>query len=418
MMARICVVTAGHLSTCPRMLKAADALAEAGHRVRVVSARFVDWATAADEDVRRRRAQTWEWAAVDFRRSEAPATYLWSGLRFRSAQALARILGTSRMPQSVSVRAYSRIHPELLRAALAEPADLFYGGTTGGLAAVAEAGRRSGRPYALDLEDFHSAEQDDGPSARLAHALAERLERVILHGAAFLTAGSPGIASAYTEKYGVRPIVVHNTFPLPARAPSLTPNPGEGLKLYWFSQTIGPRRGLEDAVRAMGAAGIAGELHLQGRPVAGCFEQLQRLCDEVAPRLKLVLHAPVAPDELVDVSAEHDAGLALEPGFSLNNRLALSNKAFTYILAGLPVIMTDTPGQRPLATDLGDGAVLYRPGDVAGLARSLKRWSEDRACLARSRAAAWRAARRRWHWEHAEDRGALLSAVTKALERE
>jgi transketolase len=60
LMARICIVTAGHLSTCPRMLKAADALAEAGYRVRVVSVRHTQWATEADRDVRRRRTGAWE----------------------------------------------------------------------------------------------------------------------------------------------------------------------------------------------------------------------------------------------------------------------------------------------------------------------------------------------------------------------
>ena len=45
---RICVITSGHLATCPRMVKAADALAEAGHAVRIVSAQFLDWAAEAD----------------------------------------------------------------------------------------------------------------------------------------------------------------------------------------------------------------------------------------------------------------------------------------------------------------------------------------------------------------------------------
>ena len=35
---KVCVVTAGHLSTCPRKLKAADALHADGYVVRVVSA--------------------------------------------------------------------------------------------------------------------------------------------------------------------------------------------------------------------------------------------------------------------------------------------------------------------------------------------------------------------------------------------
>ena len=45
---RLALVTAGHLSTCPRMLKAADALAEEGYDVEVVSTRSTAWAVEAD----------------------------------------------------------------------------------------------------------------------------------------------------------------------------------------------------------------------------------------------------------------------------------------------------------------------------------------------------------------------------------
>jgi hypothetical protein len=37
--ARVTVVTSGHLSTCPRMLKSADALAADGHDIRVIATR-------------------------------------------------------------------------------------------------------------------------------------------------------------------------------------------------------------------------------------------------------------------------------------------------------------------------------------------------------------------------------------------
>jgi hypothetical protein len=41
---RVALVTAGHLSTCPRMLKAADALAGEGYEVIVVSTSSTAWA--------------------------------------------------------------------------------------------------------------------------------------------------------------------------------------------------------------------------------------------------------------------------------------------------------------------------------------------------------------------------------------
>ncbi len=413
MRARICVITAGHLATCPRMLKAADALAAEGYAVRVVSTRHVGWATAADAEVRATRR--WAWSVVGYDERSDRATYLRSGLRQRAAQLLVRSMGAQRCPMGIVARAYSRVYPELVRAALAEPADFFYGGTTGALPAIAAAGKHTKVRYAVDLEDFHSAEQDESPTARRVHALAARIEHDVLRRATFLTASSAPIASAYRERYGVSPVVVNNTFPLPSLPPDLTPSSGDGLRLYWFSQTIGPQRGLEDAVEAMGRADIPGELHLRGRASPGYMDAIRQLGGVCAPRLRIVAHEPASPDAMVDLCRGLDVGLALEQGQVVNRQLCLTNKAFTYVLAGLAVAFTDTLGQRALAHDLGEAAILYAPGDVAALARGLRRWADDKALLARAKGASWAAAQRRWHWEHAEQRGALLRVVANAV---
>jgi glycosyltransferase involved in cell wall biosynthesis len=115
---------------------------------------------------------------------------------------------------------------------------------------------------------------------------------------------------------------------------------------------------------------------------------------------------------MVDLCRGYDVGLSLEQGHVQNHALCLGNKALTYVLAGLAIVLTATPGQQPLAADLGEGALVYAPGDVATLAKGLRRWADDRAMLARARAAAWRGARERWHWEHHDERGALLAAVS------
>src|SRR5438309_1324230 len=106
-MARICVITAGHLATCPRMLKAADTLAAAGHSVRLVSTRHVDWAVAADADVRRRRPGAWTWMEVDYSRATAPLARLRGGARYHLARRLSAGLGParSRRARRLSTRA-------------------------------------------------------------------------------------------------------------------------------------------------------------------------------------------------------------------------------------------------------------------------------------------------------------------------
>jgi glycosyltransferase involved in cell wall biosynthesis len=311
--------------------------------------------------------------------------------------------------------AQGRIYPELKHAALAEDVDLIYGGTNGALAAVARAARQMGVPYALDLEDFHSAEQEDEPASRLFHHLMEQIESRILPGAAFLTAGSDAIADAYAERYGVKPITVNNTFPLPATPPDLTVNGSGVLKLYWFSQTVGPQRGLEDAVRAMALAHIPGELHLRGRAIPEYLESLRRLAGGATASLKIIHHEPAPPDAMFELCRGYDVGLALEQPHTFNRSICLTNKAFTYMLGGLAVVFTETLGQRALAMDLGEASLLYNPGNVQALAAGLKLWADNKELLARSKAAAWEAARRRWHWEHQDERGALLKAVTGAL---
>ena len=410
---RICVITAGHLSTCPRMLKAADALAEAGYQARMVSTRHMPWAWQADQDARRTRS--WHWTVVNYERRTALPTYAWSGLRYRAASAWSKTFSPAGCPLGVAARAFGRVHSELVRAAVAEPADLYYGGTTGGLAAAAEAARRARKPYALDLEDFHSAEHEDTPDNRLHHGLAERIERAVLPGASFLTAGSDAIADAYHDKYGLRPTPVHNTFPLPSEPPQFQTESDDQLRLYWFSQTIGPGRGLEDVVDAMSLGDIGGELHLRGRPLNGYLEHLRQRASARAPQLHVCHHDPAPPDAMIDLCRQYDVGLALEPGRFFNSAVCLSNKALTYMLAGLAVAFSDTPGQHPLASNMEEAAVSYSPGDAAGLAAGLKRWATDKAALACAKKAAWSAAVRRWHWEHPLERGALLAAVEKVF---
>ena len=410
--ARVTVVTSGHLSTCPRMLKSADALAADGYRVRVIATRHEPWATETDRDVAARRS--WAAETIDYRRGDSGAAYWWTGARYRAARAAAAAFGPSRVPFAVVARAFGRVHAELVRVIAADPGDLIYGGTTGALAAIAEAAGRSRTRYGIDLEDFHSGETS-GPDAALVDALAARVEHAVLPGAAFVTAGSEAIAAAYQVRDGVDATVIHNTFALPSQPPEVSRVDRERLRVYWFSQTIGPGRGLEDAVRALGRSGAAAQLALRGRPQAGYLEALTALATAHAPRVEVVHLAPAPPDAMVECARGYDVGLALEQMTPRNRQLCLTNKAFTYILAGMAVAITDTPGQHALGVDLGRAAALVPVGDVDALAGAFARWAGDPAELESAKRTAWHAATRRWHWQHEQEHGALSALVREAL---
>ena len=409
---RICVVTAGHLSTCPRMLKAADAFHEEGYRVRVISTRTTGWATAADAGIAASR--DWQWRVVNYDRAEAPATWLRSGARHKAARALASLVNP--IPRTVAAAAFGRVHRELVNAILEEPADLIYGGTTGAIAAVAEAGRRAGTPFAVDFEDFHCAEHES-PEGNLSNTLARRVMRSASDGAAFVTAGSAAIARACRDELGIAAIAINNVFPLPDSPPD-EGNRHAGrheFAAYWFSQTIGPGRGLEDVVRALGLTTRPASLTVRGCPAAGYMDGLQALAARTAPRVRIAIEAPSSPARMVDACRPFDLGVSAEQGHIRNRLLNLPNKATTYPLAGLPVALTDTAGQQPLAGDLGRGALVFAPGDAVSLADQIVPLMTDPARLADARDASWHAARTRWHWEHELERGALVAAAARTV---
>ena len=409
---KVCVVTAGHLSTCPRMLKAADALHEAGYTVRVVSAVHTPWATEAD--TRLVGTRQWKWRPVPYGRQYAFGAWLRSGVRHRVARAIAA-MSPEAAPGAIAAAAFARAHRELVTAVLEERADLIYGGSTGAIAAAAEAGRRSGTPFGVDFEDFHPDEQDPEDD-RLSNALGGPIMQLAARGAAFVTAGSAAIARACADEFGIDAMAINNVFPLPSTPPADREGQGRReLRLYWFSQTIGRNRGLEDIVRAVGLVGRPATLYLRGRPAGGYMSTLEVYSAKAAPSLRIEVLPPSAPDSMIDECRPFDVGISAEQGHVRNRQLNLPNKALTYPLAGLPVALTDTAGQRPLAEDLGEGALLFTPGDAESLAASLRRIVDDPRAMSRAREASWEAAKRRWHWEHPAERGALLATIGRAI---
>jgi hypothetical protein len=406
---RITVVTAGHLATCPRMVKAADALHGVGYDVRVISTSQTPWATAADRELIARRR--WRWEAIAHDRTSAPFRWFSTGVRQRVAEAIAH-RGVHIAPHRLATAAFSRMHAELVRAILREPCDFIYGGTSGALAAVEEAARESGTPFGLDIEDFHCGEHDTSSWGALRDGLAARIIAEAVRGARFVTAGSAAIGRACEERFAIQPLTINNVFPLPD-APTPARTSGD-LRLYWFSQTVGAGRGLEEVIAAAGRARLRAELHLRGVVAGEYLTTLRSRAAATAPALRIVHHAPEHPDTVVAGCRAFDVGLAVEQGVPLNRALGLPNKTLTYPLAGLAMVLTNTVGQRPVADDLGDDAVVYEPGEIDRLADGLLHWAGDRRALGRAKDAAWEAARRRWHWEHPQERTRFLSAVEAA----
>ena len=146
--------------------------------------------------------------------------------------------------------------------------------------------------------------------------------------------------------------------------------------------------------------GVRMRLDLRGVWQRGYESMLRGLARECGvPNDAIAAHPPAPPDEMIRLSAQADIGLALEPGTTLNNDIAISNKLYTYILAGNAVVASNTSGQSMAVADLNGAAVTYSAGAPDSLADALSVWLSDRAALGRARAEAWRLGERRFNWD-------------------
>jgi glycosyltransferase involved in cell wall biosynthesis len=409
MSARVCLVTTGQPACNPRLVKEADALVGAGFDVHVVAAYSADWATDADRDLVKSRG--WSQTFVDWRFGSAPWMYWTSRIRHRAACWTAPWIQATGAAEA----AVSRITPELRRAASRIDADLYIAHNLGALPAAWYAARRHGARLGFDAEDCHTGQMARDDRMR---AVVERVEQRYLPDCDYVTASSPQIADAYHDAYGIpTPRCVLNVFPKAQRpaAPKSRPQ-ALPLTLYWFSQTIGPDRGLEDVVRAMGRTPSNGAiLHVRGFWAADYERQLRHLAaDNGVGDERIVSHPVAAPDEMVRRCATYDVGLALEAGRTRNSDLALPNKIFTYLLGGQAILATRTTAQRWLLDHVGEAALGYDPGDVDTLAAHLRRWIENPEALASARRASWACGDCRFNWE-VESQG-FLDVVRTALD--
>jgi hypothetical protein len=100
-----------------------------------------------------------------------------------------------------------------------------------------------------------------------------------------------------------------------------------------------------------------------------------------------------------ELAAAFDAGLCGETGHTASRRLCLTNKLFSFLLAGVPPLLSDTPAHRRFAMEAGLTGLLYPGDDPSVLAQLLDGLLGDASRLAAARVQAWRLGQERYNWE-------------------
>jgi glycosyltransferase involved in cell wall biosynthesis len=196
--------------------------------------------------------------------------------------------------------------------------------------------------------------------------LVTALERLLIRRCAATITVSDGIADRLQTRYALRnrPVVVRN-IPDPAEhdpdfeAPDLRDSLGiaPGTPLVLHLGAVARDRGCETLVRAMAHLPEAHLLFL-GADDSAYASGLRELAgaEGVGERTHFRPSVPVA--QIRAHTRQASVGVSLLEDTCENHRLALPNKVFEYIEAGVPVVASDLPELRRLIVGTGAGKLV------------------------------------------------------------
>jgi glycosyltransferase involved in cell wall biosynthesis len=280
----------------------------------------------------------------------------------------------------------------------------------GALPAVAKAAAQHKKPFGFDAEDFHRQEIDDDVNS-LHYKICSYMEDKYLPAANYLTASSPLIAEKYGQLYNKQVMAILNVFPKTPAFP-IVQNKNKPLKLFWFSQTIGPGRGLELVISAIGQTKAICELHLLGQPVNGYKQELSQLAQEAGiANYNLYFYEPVKASQLFNVAAQFDVGLASETGTCLNRDISLTNKLFTYIQCGIAVAASNTSAQTAFMAQYPQTGKIYN--NAKELSTILSTYNENRELLYQTKKESFEAGQAQLNWENESQK--FLNVIENTL---
>lgn len=215
-------------------------------------------------------------------------------------------------------------------------------------------------PYVYDTHEFWPGRPRQGRPAPLVRRREASVERRLGTAAAAVITVGPGLAERLRSTYGWTHVsVVRNSFPARTEeGPSLPPAPVGAV----YAGRIAPFREIETIVRAAPRlAPLA--VTLVGPSDPTYLAGLDRGGTEVLD--------PLPVEEVDGLLRRNGLALVTHSDRWVNHRLALPNKLFHAVHAGVPVVATDVDELAGIVREHGIGT-LYRPGDADDLVRATR----------------------------------------------
>jgi glycosyltransferase involved in cell wall biosynthesis len=278
------------------------------------------------------------------------------------------------------------------------------------------ASKLRGAALVYDAHELYGESGGSGVLARVSDRVFKGVERFVVRRSAALITTNPSRAERLFSRYGRDDVSVLAN--VPVRVEDLVPlDPGfpTGMPVVLYQGGVYARsRAFREVIAAISLLDV--HLAIVG---FGRDEELKLILDWAAEdgvTAKVHLLPPRPFDELVRTAAAASVGLVPVKADNVSNFLGDTNKLFEYLMAGLPVVVSDLPEIRAVAVQ-GDPPVgeVFDPNSPASIADAITRVLRDAAQYEGRRREARRLALDRFNWNLEEQR--LLEVYENVLHR-
>lgn len=249
-----------------------------------------------------------------------------------------------------------RHHQKALELIMEEHPDIIHANEWPSLPIAVRASAATKAPIVLDLHEYAPLEWESRLLWRifLGPMVDYFLRQYGPQVSASVTVGD-AIAQRYEHEYGFHPISVMNAAQRTGARDFKATDPAN-IHLVHHGGAVRDRK-LERMIETLAYTNNRYILHFMLVEVSpGYVSELKRLAQRLAPG-RVFFHPPVAPHNLVEKLSEFDMGIYLLSSKDFNHAVALPNKFFDFVAAGLAVCIGPSPEMARLVQHHGFGVV-------------------------------------------------------------